>query len=133
MEEFKEFDIDIENINYNNELFNNIQKAIMEMNKKTLKDRFEVILNNNLIECKEKASGFRTIFGCRITYDDLNRNISFIVREDEEPSYEQLQDRIDKAIEYIEKYADEYFTCVEDTEVWDIEIKDLYEILKGAN
>lgn len=43
----------------------------------------------------------------------------------------ELQDRIDKAIEYIEKYADEYFTCVEDTEVWDKEIKDLYEILKG--
>lgn len=44
---------------------------------------------------------------------------------------ETLLSRIDKAIEYIEKYADEYFTCVEDTEVWDKEIKDLYEILKG--
>lgn len=44
---------------------------------------------------------------------------------------EVLLARIDKAIEYIEKYADENFTCVEDTEVWDTEIKDLYEILKG--
>lgn len=126
MEEFKEFDIDIENINYNNELFNNIQKAIMEMNKKTLKDRFEVILNNNLIECKEKESGFRTIFGYRITYDDLDRNISFILREDEEPSYEQLQDRIDKAIEVM--YDKGTFNL--DNEYGKVFVE-LLEILKG--
>ena len=50
---------------------------------------------------------------------------------EKEQKINELRDRIDKAIEYIEKYADENFTCVEDTEVWDTEIKDLYEILKG--
>ena len=100
-EELQEFNINLEDIEENIYLFNNINEAIEKMKKATLKDRFEVVLNNNLIEAKDKYTGFRTILGCRITYDNLDKNISFVVREDNEPTYEELQDRIKKAIEYI--------------------------------
>jgi hypothetical protein len=121
-EELQEFNINLEDIEENVYLFNNINEAIEKMKKYTLKDRFEVVLNNNLIETKDKYTGFRTILGCKITYDNLDRNISFIVREDNEPTYEELQDRIDKAIEYIEiGLANEE------------EAEDLLDILKGDN
>jgi hypothetical protein len=102
-EELQEFNINLEDIEENIYLFNNINEAIEKMKKTTLKDRFEVVLNNNLIEAKDKYTGFRTILGCRITYDNLDKNISFVVKEDNEPTYEELQDRIDEAIDYSQK------------------------------
>lgn len=101
-EELKQFNINLEDIKENNNLFDNIQKAIDELRIHTLSDRFEVILNNNLLEIKEKMTNYRTILGCRITYDNLDKNVSFIVREDTQPSYEELQNRIDKAIDFLE-------------------------------
>lgn len=100
-EELKQFDINIDDIEESKELFGNIQEAIHKMNLYTMKDRFEIVLNNNLIESKEKSTNYRTIFGCRISYDNLPKDVSFIVREDVKPSYETLEDRIDKAIEFI--------------------------------
>ena len=101
-EELKQFDIDIDSIKESNDLIGNIYEAIRKMQDYTLKDRFEVILNNNLIESKQKLTGFKTILGCRISYDNLDKNISFIVREDTEPSYEELARRINKAISKLE-------------------------------
>ena len=90
-EEIKEFNINLEDIKESNNLFDNLHEAIEKMRLHTLSDRFEVVLNNNLIESKEKLTNFRTILGCRISYDNLDKNISFIVREDDKPSYEQLE------------------------------------------
>lgn len=95
-EELKQFDINIDDIQENNNLFDNISEAIYKMSLVTMKDRFEIILNNNLIETKEKATNYRTIFGCRISYENLDKNISFIVREDTEPSYKELQHQLDQ-------------------------------------
>lgn len=102
-EELKQFNINIEDIKEDNNLFNNIQEAIDKLRIHTLADRFEVVLNNNLIEIKEKLTNYRTILGCRITYDNLDRNISFIVREDNTPTYEELEDKIDKQKEVLDK------------------------------
>ena len=102
-DELKQFNIDIEDIKEDNNLFDNIQKAIAEMNKYTLSDRYEVILNNNLIEFKEKTTNYRTIFGCRISYDNLPKDVSFIVREDTEPSYDKLQSNWNSLREWIEQ------------------------------
>ena len=95
-EELKQFGIDINTIKESNDLVNNISEAIHQMSLVTMKDRFEVILNNNLIEFKEKSTNYRTIFGCRISYDNLPKDVSFIVREDMEPSYEQLQQELNQ-------------------------------------
>lgn len=108
-EKLKQFNINLEDIKEDNNLFDNIRKAIDELRLHTLSDRFEVVLNNNLIECKEKLTNYRTILGCRITYDNLDRNISFIVREDNKPSYEELENKLDKIKEIIKKVKDDEF------------------------
>lgn len=95
-EELKQFDINIDDIKESNNLFDNIYEAIEKMKLHTLTNKFEVVLNNNLIESKEKATNYRTIFGCRISYENLDKNISFIVREDTKPSYEELQHQLEQ-------------------------------------
>lgn len=140
-EELKQFDIDIDTIKPTNEFYNNLQDAIEELRKYTLKDRFEVVLNNNLIKCKENKTNFRTILGCRVSYDNLDRNISFIVREDTKPTYEELEERINKAIKYIEEnslYEQDYDYDYEENLVEyppsdEQAKKDLLNILKGDN
>ena len=101
--ELKQFDIDIEDIKPTDDFSKYLYEAIEKMKEYTLKDRFEIVLNENLINCKEKLTNFRTILGCRISYEYLDKNVSFIVREDKKPSYEQLEERIDKAINYIDQ------------------------------
>lgn len=95
-EELKAFHIDIDEIKPNNDLFLNINEALNKMAQNYVAERFEVVLNNNLLEAKDKYSNFRTILGCRISYDNLDKNISFIVREDKKPSYEELQQELQK-------------------------------------
>ena len=106
-EELKQFNINIDEVKPSEDLFDNIREAIDKMRLATFKNNFEVVLNNNLIECKEIKTQFRTILGCRISYDNLDKNISFIVREDTKPSYEELEqqlkdkdEKISKVIEY---------------------------------
>ena len=134
-EELKEFDINLEDIEENVYLFNNINEAVEKMRVATLKDRFEVVLNNNLIEAKDKYTGFRTILGCRISYDNLDKNVSFIVREDTKPTYEELETKlqqkeniIKEVREYVENnlYGDYGYECKQSK-------KELLEILKGSD
>jgi hypothetical protein len=94
----------------------------------TLKDRFEVILNNNLIESKQKLTGFKTILGCRISYDNLDKNISFIVREDTEPTYEELARRINKAISKLESM----FANGDEKTILD-DLLELDKVLRGSD
>ena len=103
-EEMKHFNISIDDIEPSTDIFGAIEQAAIEMRMNSFKDRLEVILNGNLIETKDKYTGYRTIFGCRVSYDNLPKDISFIVREDTKPSYEELQDRIDEAIVFIETF-----------------------------
>lgn len=119
-EEIKEFNINLEDIKESNNLFDNLHEAIEKMRLHTLNDRFEVVLNNNLIESKEKLTNFRTILGCRISYDNLDKNISFIVREDNKPSYEELENKIDRLN-----------NIIEELEKWLSRKKDIYETKTG--
>lgn len=90
--ELEVFDIDLDSIEPTHNFYEQVNKAIEEMQRNTLKDRFEVVLNDNLIKTKEIKTNYRTICGCRISYDDLEKDISFIVREDDKPTYEQLEE-----------------------------------------
>lgn len=95
-EELKVFDIDLDSIKSVNNFYEQLRKAIEEMQRNTLNDRFEVVLNDNLIKSKEIKTNFRTIMGCRISYEKFEKDISFIVREDDKPTYEQLEEEIKK-------------------------------------
>lgn len=127
-EELEEFDIKLEDIEENVYLFNNINEAVEKLKVATLKDRFEVVLNNNLIETKDKYTGFRTILGCRISYDDLDKNVSFIVREDTKPTYEELEDNWDKLKEWLESNWEE------SQDIWFVKIiNKMQELEQGSD
>lgn len=124
-EELEQFNINLEDIKEDNNLFNNIQEAIDKLRMHTLADRFEVVLNNNLIETKEKLTNYRTILGCRISYDNLDKNVSFIVREDTKPSYEKLEEEnikykqvLDKIKEYCNKQIEIAKENITNSEQW---------------
>lgn len=110
-DEMKAFEIEVDDIEPNEHIFGALEKTIHKMKNEYLVHRLEVVLNNNLIETRDKITNYRTILGCRVSYDDLPKDVSFIVRPDEKPSYEileqenqQLKDRINKAIFYMENY-----------------------------
>ena len=131
-EELEEFNINIDDLKASVHLFDNIDEAIQKMKMATLKDRFEVVLNSNLIEFKEKFTNFRTVLGCRVSYDNLNKDISFIVREDTKPSYEKLEEMLeqrDNIIKEVREYIEKN-KLVKGTEMFRICI---LEILDKAN
>lgn len=108
--EMRAFDINVDDIKPDEHIFGAIEEAMIKMRNECLIDRLEVVLNNNLIDIKDKITVNRTILGCRLSYADLSKDVSFIVRQDNEPTYEQLQQQnkkqkevIDKAIEWVEK------------------------------
>ena len=107
--DLKTFNIDVDDIKLNPHFSEVLQEAIDKMRKETLTKNFEVILNTNLVEVRDKNTNYKTIIGCRVSYADLEESISFIVRPDEKPSYEYLEQQcknqkevIDKAINFIE-------------------------------
>lgn len=109
--EMRAFDINVDDIKPDEHIFGAIEEAIIKMRNECLIDRLEVVLNNNLIDIKDKITDNRTILGCRLSYADLSKDVSFIVRQDNEPTYEQLQQQckkqkgaIDKAIELLGNY-----------------------------
>ena len=89
--EMRAFDINVDDIKPDEHIFGAIKEAIIKMRNECLIDRLEVVLNNNLIDIKDKITDNRTILGCRLSYTDLSKDVSFIVRQDNEPTYEQLQ------------------------------------------
>lgn len=109
--EMRAFDINVDDIKPDEHIFGAIEEAIIKMRNECLIDGLEVVLNNNLIDIKDKITDNRTILGCRLSYADLSKDVSFIVRQDNEPTYEQLQQQckkqkeaIDKAIELLGNY-----------------------------
>lgn len=137
-EELKEFNINLEDIEENVYLFNNINEAVEKLKIATSKDRFEVVLNNNLIEAKDKYTGFRTILGCRISYDNLDKNISFVVRKDNKPSYEELENQLqqkENIIKEVREKLNNYTTRMEvlNYQISDLTKKELLGILDKEN
>lgn len=108
--DLKIFNIDIDDIELNPHFFETLQEAIDKMREETLAKNLEVVLNNNLIEARYKPTNYRTILGCRVSYADLEKSISFIVRPDEKPSYEYLEQEY---IEYMRAKRKPINSCVE--------------------
>ena len=101
--EMRAFDINVDDIKPDEHIFGAIEEAIIKMRNECLIDRLEVVLNNNLIDIKDKITDNRTICGCRLSYAELSKDVSFIVRQDNEPTYEQLQQQCKKQKEVINK------------------------------
>lgn len=104
--EMRAFDINVDDIKPDEHIFGAIEEAIIKMRNECLIDRLEVVLNNNIIDIKDKITDNRTILGCRLSYADLSKDISFIVRQDNEPTYEQLQKENKRQKEAINNFLD---------------------------
>lgn len=104
--EMRAFDINVDDIKPDEHIIGAIEEAIIKMRNECLIDRLEVVLNNNLIDIKDKITDNRTILGCRLSYADLSKDVSFIVRQDNEPTYEQLQQQNKKQKEVINNFLD---------------------------
>lgn len=104
--EMRAFDINVDDIKPDEHIFGAIEEAIIKMRNECLIDRLEVVLNNNLIDIKDKITDNRTILGCRFSYADLSKDVSFIVRQDNEPTYEQLQKENKRQKEVINNFLD---------------------------
>lgn len=104
--EMRAFDINVDDIKPDEHIFGAIEEVIIKMRNECLIDRLEVVLNNNLIDIKDKITDNRTILGCRLSYADLSKDVSFIVRQDNEPTYEQLQKENKRQKEVINNFLD---------------------------
>lgn len=122
----KDFNINIDDVKPNDDIFGALEEAIYKKKNEDLINRLEVVLNDNLIEVKDKITNCRTIFGARISYDNLSEDISFFLKKDNKPTYEQLEQQVKKQKETIEKVI-EYIqnhqlvfrdSTLEETEEW---------------
>lgn len=107
--DLKTFNIDVDDIELNPHFSEVLKEAIDKMREETLSKNLEVVLNGNLIEARNKTTNYKTILGCRVSYADLEKSISFIVRHDEKPSYEYLEQQCKKQKEVIDKIKQEIF------------------------
>lgn len=130
-EELKSFSIDIDDIEPSYEPFKEIQKAIATMKQEYLIENVEVILNENLLTCYNKPNNYRTIFGARVSLESLDKDVSFIVREDTKPTYEKLEQQLqsykqkeDKLREYVLSVIKEHETGQYDVSTVGLAIKE---------
>lgn len=127
--EMRAFDINVDDIKPDEHIFGAIEEAIIKMRNECLIDRLEVVLNNNLIDIKDKITDNRTILGCRLSYADLSKDVSFIVRQDNEPTYEQLQKENEQLKQQFDKYKKKItpLKMLQQLEVLEQENKELKE------
>ena len=115
---------DIENVDFEHGMIQEIAKAYADaMDLK----RYELVLNKNIITIKDKITGINSYMGMKVSLEPLEKDISFIVRPSNQPTYEELQqenarlkEKIDKAINLLE---DNQF-------IWSAMDDEILEILK---
>lgn len=91
--ELKRFNIDLDSIpELDDSFFEEIHTAMNNIWLDNYYGDLEVVLNGNLLECKNKYDGVKTIFGCKIKYQPLDEAISFIVRPTFTPKLKSEED-----------------------------------------
>ena len=115
---------DIETINFENGMLQQIARKCAE--EYDLK-RLELVLNGNIITAKDKFTGINSYMGMRVSLEPLEKDISFIIRPTNKPTYDELEkankelkDKIDKAVEIIDLIK---------PELWNISNKMTYRLL----
>lgn len=123
---------DIENVDFENGMIQQIaRKCADEIDLR----RFELVLNGNIITAKDKFTGIHSYMGMKVSLAPLEKDISFIVRPTNEPTYEELQqenarleDKIEEAIQLIQEIKLHYQQYP--TMIPDVKINKLEDLLK---
>ena len=97
---------DIENVDFEHGMIQEIAKAYADaMDLK----RYELVLNKNIITIKDKITGINSYMGMKVSLEPLEKDISFIVRPSNQPTYEELQQenaQLKNKLKDIEKILD---------------------------
>jgi hypothetical protein len=84
---------DIENVDFEHGMIQEIAKAYSDaMDLK----RYELVLNKNIITIKDKITGKNSYMGMKVSLEPLEKDISFIVRPSDQPTYEELQAKVNQ-------------------------------------
>jgi hypothetical protein len=121
---------DIENVDFEHGMIQEIAKAYADAMDLR---RYELVLNKNIITIKDKITGINSYMGMKVSLEPLEKDISFIVRPSNQPTYEELQqenaqlkDKIKKGLEELNKTDYEYSSRTEYANI----IMNTKEILK---
>lgn len=101
-EELKKFNINLDDVEENFNIYEQLEEAIKKMREYGYRN-LEVILNKNLLTVKQINSSKMTIFGLKVSFEYLEKDISFIVRERETPDYEKMYFDLKEKLEEIIK------------------------------
>ena len=90
-EKLKLFKIEVDDIE--DAFFDNgmIQQIVKEYADEYDLKRLELVLNKNIITVKDKFTGIHSYMGMKVSLVPLEKDISFIVRPTNKPTYEELQ------------------------------------------
>ena len=118
---------DIENINFENGMLQKIARQYAD--EYDLK-RLELVLNENIITAKDKFTGIHSYMGIRVSLEPLEKDISFIVRPTDKPTYDdlikqntELKDNWNKLKEWLEEETIQY---------WNTDILDKMQEIEGG-
>ena len=121
--ELKHFNIDLKQVQETDNFMDNLQKAIDKFAQNGYYGNLEVVLNENLIEVKNRIGKMDTIFGCKVSFQELEECVSFIVRPYTEKTADQMFEELgyeketrEDFIEYINKHNGKEISFVKTTE-----------------
>lgn len=88
--ELEKYNLKVSDIEVSNKLFDKLQEAIDTMQMNGYYGDLEVILNSNLLVHKNLSKKIDTIFGMKVTFQDLEECVSFVVKPYEEKTADQM-------------------------------------------
>lgn len=104
--ELKGFNINIDDIEPNEithgAMQELIEKIIIEENVK----RFEIVLNENILNIKDRLTGIHGYMDLKLSLEPLEKDISFIIRPTNELTYDELQQENKQLKEIIDMFLD---------------------------
>ena len=89
--ELKGFNINIDDIEPNEITHGAMQKLIENIIIEENVKRFEIILNKNILNIKDRFTDIHSYMGLKLSLEPLEKDISFIIRPTNELTYDELQ------------------------------------------
>lgn len=99
----KGFNINIDDLKPNEDFQGAIQKIAKKIAIEEEQRRFEIILNKNILDIKDKFTGVHSYMGLKISLDSFEKDISFIIKPTSKPTYDNLLTQVEKQKEVIDK------------------------------
>ncbi len=102
-ETLKGFNINIDDLKPNEDFRGAIQEIAKKIAIEEEQRRFEIILNKNILDIKDKFTGVHSYMGLKVSLDSFEKDISFIIKPTSKPTYDDLLEQAKKQKEVINK------------------------------